>query len=112
MNSAYLRKAIKELNAKITDEKIDAYKQSYQPFAWSVGFAPADDPEIAVVTMIPQGNESIFAMLPIREIIGSYLGLNEEKSDTKTDKANEGKGEESNNKSKNEDINFVSQMKK
>ncbi len=112
MNSAYLRKAIKELNSKITDEKIDAYKQSYQPFAWSVGFAPADDPEIAVVTMIPQGNESIFAMLPIREIIGSYLGLNEKKSDSQIDKANEGKGEESNNKSKNEDINFVSQMKK
>lgn len=112
MNSAYLRKAVKELNPKITDEKIDAYKQSYQPFAWSVGFAPADDPEIAVVTMIPQGETGSTAMVPIREIIGSYLGLNEEKSDSQIDKVNEGKGEESNNKSKNEDINFVSQMKK
>lgn len=30
VNASYLRKAIKELNPKITDEKIDSYKESYK----------------------------------------------------------------------------------
>ncbi|WP_219631926.1 penicillin-binding protein 2, partial [Burkholderia pseudomallei] len=54
----YLRKAIKELNPKLTDDQIDAYKQNYPSFAWSVGFAPANDPEIAVVTVLPKGDSS------------------------------------------------------
>ncbi|MGX4600922.1 penicillin-binding transpeptidase domain-containing protein [Faecalimicrobium sp. JNUCC 81] len=108
INSAYLKKAIKELNPKITDEKIDSYKQSYAAFAWSVGFAPADNPEIAVVTMIPQGNESVYAMLPIRELIGTYMGLGKDKTKVDENNSNEQKNEVSNKES----INFVSQMKK
>lgn len=108
INAAYLRKAIKQLNPKITDEKIDSYKQSYAPFAWSVGFAPADDPEIAVVTMIPQGNESVYAMLPVRELIGTYMGVGEDK--TKADEKNS--NEQKNDSSNKENINFASQMKK
>lgn len=108
INSAYLRRAIKELNPKITDEKIDEYKQSYAAFSWSVAFAPADDPEIAVVTMIPQGNESIYAMLPIRELIGTYMGLGKDKAKVDENNSNE----QENNASDKENINFVSQMKK
>ena len=70
VNASYLRKAIKELNPKITDEKIDSYKESYKSFAWAVAVAPADDPEIAVVAMIPQGESSSNAMLLIREVLG------------------------------------------
>ncbi|MEG1310980.1 MAG: penicillin-binding transpeptidase domain-containing protein [Romboutsia sp.] len=109
INSAYLRRAIKELNPKITDEKIDSYKQSYMSFSWSVGFAPADNPEIAVVTMIPQGSESIYAMLPMRELIGAYLGLGDNKTkDEKENSSNKQNDDISNDKN----INFVSQMKK
>ncbi|WP_042275719.1 penicillin-binding transpeptidase domain-containing protein [[Clostridium] dakarense] len=108
INSAYLRKAIKELNPKITDEKIDSYKPSYAAFAWTVGFAPADNPEIAVVTMIPQGNESVYAMLPVRELIGAYMDLGKYKTKTDENNSNEKKTDASNK----ENINFVSQMKK
>ena len=107
INASYLRKAIKELNPKITDDKIDQYKQSYASFAWSVGFAPAEDPEIAVVAMIPQGSSSSYAMIQVREIIGTYLGLDKNKS-----KEQEDTNEDKNNQNSNQNINFVSQMKK
>ncbi|HSQ89232.1 penicillin-binding transpeptidase domain-containing protein [Romboutsia sp.] len=107
VNVAYLRKAIKELNPKINDEKIDQYKESYGAFAWSVGFAPADDPEIAVVAMIPQGESSSYAMLMVREVMGNYFGLGEDRV-----KSEESKVKDDSDKFKNKDINFVSQMKK
>jgi len=102
INASYLRKAIKELNPKITDETIDSYKESYKSFAWSVAVAPANDPEIAVVAMIPQGESSSNAMLLIREVLGSYfdLGKNKEEKDNE------------NIDIKEENINFVSEIKK
>ena len=103
---AYLREAITEL-AGISYEKIDQYKEDYEAFAWSVGFAPADAPEIAVVAMIPQGESSSYAMLMIREVMGSYFGLGEDKANVE-----ESKVKNDLNKFKNQDINFVSQMKK
>lgn len=107
VNASYLRKAIKELNPNITDDKIDAYKQNYASFAWSVGFAPAEDPEIAVVAMIPQGSSSGYAMVQVRELIGSYLGLDKSKSKEQDDT-----NEDKNNQNINKNINFVSRMKK
>lgn len=106
VNASYLRKAIKELNPNMNDEKIDIYKSSYEPFAWAVAVAPADDPEIAVVAMIPQGESSSNAMLLIREVLGSYfdLGNNKDEKDNKND--------ENTDTIEKENINFVSQMKK
>ena len=106
VNASYLRKAIKELNPKITDEKIDSYKESYKSFSWAVAVAPADDPEIAVVAMIPQGETGGNAMLLIREVLGSYfdLGNNKDEKDNKND--------ENTDTIEKENINFVSQMKK
>ena len=90
----------------MNDEKIDIYKSSYEPFAWAVAVAPADDPEIAVVAMIPQGESSSNAMLLIREVLGSYfdLGNNKDEIDNKND--------ENTDTIEKENINFVSQMKK
>ena len=106
VNASYLRKAIKELNPKITDEKIDSYKESYKSFAWAVAVAPADDPEIAVVAMIPQGESSSNAMLLIREVLGSYFDLNNDKDEK------DNKNDENIDTIEKENINFVSQMKK
>lgn len=106
VNASYLRKAIKELNPKITDEKIDSYKESYKSFAWAVAVAPADDPEIAVVAMIPQGESSSNAMLPIREVLGSYFDLDNNKGEKNN------KNDENTGTIEKENINFVSQMKK
>lgn len=109
LTAAYLRKAIKELNPNITDDIIDQFKSDYGAFAWTVAFAPADDPEIAVVVMIPQGNESSYALLPVREVIGAYMGLNDNKSTTykKTDNTEEDNSVANDKK----DINFGSQIK-
>ncbi|MGL5694357.1 MAG: penicillin-binding transpeptidase domain-containing protein, partial [Peptostreptococcaceae bacterium] len=110
INAAYLRKAIKELNPKMTDEKIDTYKSNYAPFSWSVAFAPADNPEIAVVVMIPQGDTSTYALLPVREVIGAYMGFNKDKEDKTTDDKNTGEDEITiDNEEKY--INFGSQIK-
>ena len=106
VNASYLRKAIKELNPKITDEKIDSYKESYKSFAWAVAVAPADDPEIAVVAMIPQGESSSNAMLLIREVLGSYFDLDNNKGEKNN------KNDENTGTIEKENINFVSQMKK
>lgn len=106
INASYLRKAIKELNPKINDEKIDSFKQSYKSFSWSVAIAPSDDPEIAVVAMIPQGESSSNAMLLIREVLGSYFDLGNNKGEK------ENKNDENTDIIEKENINFVSQMKK
>ena len=106
VNASYLRKAIKELNPKITDEKIDSYKESYKSFAWAVAVAPADDPEIAVVAMIPQGESSSNAMLLIREVLGSYFDLDNNKGEK------DNKNDENTGIIEKENINFVSQIKK
>ena len=106
VNASYLRKAIKELNPKITDEKIDSYKESYKSFAWAVAVAPADDPEIAVVAMIPQGESSSNAMLLLREVLGSYFDLDNNKGEK------DNKNDENTDTIEKENINFVSQMKK
>ncbi|TQQ84126.1 penicillin-binding protein [Peptacetobacter hominis] len=75
VNASYLRKAIKELNPNLTDTDIDRFKDDYGTFTWSVAFAPADDPEIAVVCVIPQGESSVLSMFPVREVLGQYFGL-------------------------------------
>lgn len=44
--------------------------------AWFVGFAPFDDPEIAVVIMIENGGKGLYAAYSAKEIIGQYFGMN------------------------------------
>ena len=67
---------------------------------------PADDPEIAVVAMIPQGESSSNAMLLIREVLGSYFDLDNNKGEK------DNKNDENTGTIEKENINFVSQMKK
>lgn len=119
INAFYLRKAIKSLNAKISDTDIDRFKPDYGSFAWCVAFAPAENPEIAVACVIPQGESSSYAILPIREVMGQYFGLIKEEDDEKEEdkldqdkkeqgdeeesKSQENKNEESDNESSSED---------
>ena len=44
--------------------------------AWFVGFAPFDDPEIAIVVMIENGQSGGKAAIPARDIIAEYFGMN------------------------------------
>ena len=98
------RKAIKLLNHKLTNEDIDSFKEDYGSFAWCVAFAPADNPKIAVACMIPQGESSSYAVLPIREVLGSYFKLKpnldkkeaDKKSDNDKNRSNKNNQEETN----------------
>ena len=44
--------------------------------AWFVGFAPYNDPEIAIVVMIENGQSGGNAAVPARDIIAEYFGMN------------------------------------
>lgn len=44
--------------------------------AWFVGFAPFDDPEIAVVAMVENGGHGYYVAEAVRDIIGEYFGMN------------------------------------
>ena len=117
VNAAYLRKAIKELNPKITDEEIDAFKEKYGNFGWAVGFAPADNPEIAICVMVPQGGSGSDATLPMKDIIGYYFGLDgKSSSKAKTSKdssdENNDSSDENDGDLKEDSINFSTQLKK
>lgn len=49
---------------------------TYDDFAWFVGFAPYEDPEIAVAAVIFQGGSGGYAGPMVRDIMAEYLGLN------------------------------------
>lgn len=44
--------------------------------AWFVGFAPFDDPEIAVVVMVENGGHGNYTGEVVRDIIAEYFGMN------------------------------------
>ena len=46
--------------------------------AWFTGFAPFDDPEIAVVVMVENGGHGYYTAEVVREIIAEYFGMNVE----------------------------------
>ena len=112
INAAYLRKAIKELNHKITDEDIDSFKETYRDFSWAVSFVPADNPEIAICVMIPQGHTGTYAVLPMRDIIGYYMGLESKTSKSVNNVANDKEDEDKDNNLQEDIINFSTQLKK
>lgn len=45
--------------------------------AWFVGFAPYDNPEIAVACIIEDGGSGSIACYPARDVIAKYFGMNE-----------------------------------
>ena len=112
INAAYLRKAIKELNHKITDEDIDSFKETYRDFSWAVSFVPADNPEIAICVVIPQGHTGTYAVLPMRDIIGYYMGLESKTSKSVNNVANDKEDEDKDNNLQEDIINFSTQLKK
>lgn len=73
-----VRRALMNLSeGHITAEKIDRYKSDYDNFAWVVAMAPAEDPEIAVAVMIPQGATAANAGPVAKEILGEYFASKE-----------------------------------
>jgi penicillin-binding protein 2 len=44
--------------------------------AWFVGFAPYDDPEIAVTVMVENGGHGYYTAEAVRDIMAEYFGMN------------------------------------
>jgi len=55
--------------------------EGYNDFGWYVAFAPADNPKIAVATVIFQGGSGRYPSPLVREIIGEYFGLEPEEEE-------------------------------
>lgn len=78
MDDAFvMREAIKQINPGIRDKDIDQFKSDYDSFTWFVGFAPYEDPQIAIAILIPQGGSGGYGAPIFREIVAEYMGLNE-----------------------------------
>ena len=77
---AVRRAVINLTNGKVDGKDIDQYKSKYDPFAWVVAMAPADDPQIAVCAMVPQGSTAANAAPIIKEVISKYFDSKEKYS--------------------------------
>lgn len=71
-----MRTAIKQLGGEsMTDDHINQFRLPYDNYSWYAGFAPYDDPEIAVVIMIPQGGQGNYSAPLARDIMAEYFKL-------------------------------------
>mgnify|MGYP003745743441 CR=1 FL=1 len=74
-NSAVRQAVINLSNGRVTTAKLDAFKADYDPFAWVLTLAPADEPKIAVAVLLFQGGTAGYAAPVAREVIAKYLQL-------------------------------------
>ncbi|MDY6037425.1 MAG: penicillin-binding transpeptidase domain-containing protein [Eubacterium sp.] len=58
---------------KINYGIINAYKERYEDFAWIAAMAPADDPKIAIVIMLPEGGLAANAGDSVKDILDAYF---------------------------------------
>lgn len=75
-DSNAMREAIKILNPRINNQELNQYKEDYDNYSWFVGFAPYEDPEIAVAVVVHQGGTGGYSAPIFREIAAEYLGMN------------------------------------
>ena len=77
-----MREAIKALNPSIRNTDLDQFKSDYDNFSWFTGFAPYEDPQIAISVLIFQGGSGGYGAPIFREIVAEYMGLNQKENDT------------------------------
>ena len=72
-NTAVRRAVINLSKNKVSYADLNRFKGTYDEFAWVTAMAPADDPKIAVCSMIVQGVTASNANAVVREVMGQYL---------------------------------------
>ncbi|WP_430883089.1 penicillin-binding transpeptidase domain-containing protein [Fusibacter sp. JL216-2] len=81
--SSALRQAIKDMSHRgLDDEIINSFRDTYDNYAWFVSFGPYEDPEIAVVSMLPQGGHGGYASPIVRDVYAEYFGIEPESEET------------------------------
>lgn len=56
------------------------YDNNGNAHAWFIGFAPYDNPQIAVASFIETGQHGANAAYPARDVLAAYFGVNKKKS--------------------------------
>ena len=65
-----------ELGGKTGSAEMTDNKKSKDVIAWFAGFAPYDNPEIAVVVMVEKGGHGYYTGEVVRDIMTEYFGTN------------------------------------
>lgn len=64
---------VKSGTAEVEGQNADG--SDYSPYAWMIGFAPYDDPEIVVSVILTQGDTSYNVSPIVRDIVAKYFDL-------------------------------------
>lgn len=65
-----------ELGGKTGSAEMTSVKASKDVIAWFAGFAPYDNPEIAIVVMVEKGGHGYYTAEVVRDIMTEYFGMN------------------------------------
>ena len=65
-----------ELGGKTGSAEMSTSKESRDVYAWFAGFAPYDNPELAVVVMVEKGGHGYYTGEVVRDIMTEYFGTN------------------------------------
>ena len=66
----------KNFNIEVGGKTGSAEAPNNKVNAWFAGFAPFDDPEIAVVVMVENGGHGNYTAEAVRDIMAEYFGMN------------------------------------
>lgn len=72
--TAYVR--FKDFNIEVGGKTGSAEAPNDEVHAWFVGFAPFDNPEIAIVVMVENGGHGNYTAEVVRDIMAEYFGMN------------------------------------
>ncbi len=72
--TAYVR--FKDFNISVGGKTGSAEAPNDQVHAWFVGFAPFENPEIAIVVMVENGGHGNYTAEVVRDIMAEYFGMN------------------------------------
>ncbi len=72
--TAYVR--FKDFNIEVGGKTGSAEAPNNKVHAWFVGFAPFDNPEIAIVVMVENGGHGNYTAEVVRDIMSEYFGMN------------------------------------
>lgn len=65
-----------ELGGKTGSAELTSNKSSKDVIAWFAGFAPYNNPEIAIVVMVEKGGHGYYTAEVVRDIMAEYFGMN------------------------------------